>query len=522
MKNQYLILLFINIYLLHLSVCSLSALKNASNKHKNVLFIMVDDLRPAFRAIGDKNAITPNIDKLIQKSFYFTNTFAQQSLCAPSRNSILTSRRPDTLKLYDFYSYWRAEVGNFTTLPQYFKENGYFTYSIGKVFHPGASSNFTDDFPASWSLPTFHGKAEEFINSPICIDPLTAKLTNNLLCPIDLNLIPYQTLPDIESTNHGIKILHQAYRNATPFFIAIGYHKPHIPFMFPYQYLQYHDISKFNHPTDYFKSHDLPAVAWAPFNDLRKRHDVKSLNVSFPFGSFGQEFAMRIRQHYYASVTYIDDLIGKLFKKVDFENTVIVLVSDHGWSLGENAEWAKYTNFDVTLKVPLVIYDPEYSQERHVNGRQINEIVELVDVFPSIAELAGLPEVQTCLNENEKICSQGKSLVNLMKGKIKPSEFNAFSQYPRPGTYPSKYPNSDEPKLKDIQIMGYTIRTRQLRYTAWIPFDNENFKGDWSEILAEELYDHIFDDHEKINLSNRPEFFQIKRELFKKLEQKNN
>lgn len=362
-------------------------------------------------------------------------------------------------------------------MPQYFRENGYFTYSIGKVFHPGQSSNFTDDYPASWSLPTFHPKTEPYLNSPICIDPMTGQFTNNILCPVDLDLVPFRTLPDIESTNHAIDILHQAYRNATksPFFIAIGYHKPHIPFMFPYQYLQYHDIKKFNHPNDYYKPHDLPAVAWATFNDLRKRNDVKGLNLSYPFGTFDEEFSMKARQHYYASVTYIDTLIGTLLKEVHYEDTIVVLVSDHGWSLGEHAEWAKYSNLDVALKVPLIIYDP-FHTNTDLKQSKVREVVELVDIFPTLVQLAGLPQVKRCKNNKTKVCTEGKSLVKLLGNKSLNKNYTAFSQYPRPGPYPSLTPNSDEPRLNDIQIMGYSIRTDQFRYTAWIPFDHQTFE----------------------------------------------
>lgn len=338
------------------------------------------------------------------------------------------------------------------------------------------SSNCTDDYPLSWSHPTFHAKTEQYLNSPICVDPESGQLTKNLLCPVNLNLVPFSTLPDIESTNHGINTLQQAYRNASPFFIAIGFHKPHIPFMFPYQYLQYHDIKKFNHPNDFYKPDGLPTVAWAPFNDLRKRSDVEKLNLTFPFGTFDREFSMKIRQHYYASVTYIDELLGKLLEKVNYENTIVVLVSDHGWSLGEHAEWAKYSNLDVVLKVPLVIYDPfQGDRKNHL----IREVVELVDILPTIVQLAGLPKIKRCKNAKTKVCTEGKSLGHLLRKKFPTRNYtySAFSQYPRPTFYPSLKPNSDEPRLKDILIMGYSIRTSQFRYTAWIPFDNQIFLG---------------------------------------------
>lgn len=137
------------------------------NKQPNVLFIMLDDFRGGIHALGDNLAKTPHMDQLLEKSYYFTNVYAQQALCGPSRNSMLTSRRPDTLLTYNFQHYWRTFAGNFTTLPQYFKERGYRTESIGKIFHHGPSSNKTDDYPYSWTSPTYIPSSQEYRNKPV-------------------------------------------------------------------------------------------------------------------------------------------------------------------------------------------------------------------------------------------------------------------------------------------------------------------------------------------------------------------
>lgn len=369
-------------------------------------------------------------------------------------------------------------AGNFTTLPEYFKQNGYFTYSIGKVFHPGSSSNFTDDFPYSWSKEAFHPKSAKYLNAPVCIDEETGDEYENLLCPVDLNLFPEHILPDIESTLHAKKVLNVSYTSKQPFFLAIGFHKPHIPFQFPRKYLDSHRLDKFLLPDEDFKPFGLPDVAWNPFNDLRKRHDVAALNLSYPFGTLPKKFRMKARQHYYASVSYIDDLIGELLQNVNPSNTIVVLTSDHGWSLGEHTEWAKYSNFDVALRVPLIIYDPSQLQ---LQPKRISEISELVDIFPTLVDLTGLPKLQKCSSaagvEGFKVCTEGQSLKKLMSRKFKrQKELVAVSQYPRPSTFPSEYPNSDQPKEKQIKIMGYTIRNSQFRYTAWIEFDAKTFK----------------------------------------------
>lgn len=308
---------------------------------------------------------------------------------------MLTSRRPDTIHLYDINSYWRKSVGNFTTIPQYFKQHGYKTYSIGKVFHPGASSNHNDDFPYSWSHRAYHPSTEQFMNDAVCFDTKTHKLQRNLLCPIDVKTQPDQSLPDIQSISEAKRMLNHLKNESTPYFLAIGLHKPHIPFRFPKMYLRYHDIDKFQKNNFIHVPYNLPTVSFNPYMDIRRRDDVQQLNMSFPFGPMEKSFAWHIRQAYYSAVTYVDNLIGDLLKSVDFSNTIIVLTSDHGYQLGEHAEWAKYTNYDIGLRVPLIIYAPQYPLQ---NTLKINEITELVDIFPTLVDLAALPKIKVnCL-----------------------------------------------------------------------------------------------------------------------------
>jgi iduronate 2-sulfatase len=313
----------------------------ASETKPNVLLIMLDDFRGGIKALGDELAKTPNMDLLVQRSFYFTNVYANQALCAPSRNSMLTSRRPDTLRSYNFQHYWRTFAGNFTTLPQYFKENGYRTESIGKIFHHGPSSNKTDDFPYSWTSQPFIPSTQEYRNKPVCVSD-DGELRRNLLCPVIVDFQPESSLPDIQSTEKAREFLSQ--RHDEPFFLAVGFYKPHIPLKFPVEYLKRHDINEFK--KDNLRPFDIPEVAWNPYNDLRERDDFKSLNVSFPFGPVPSEFAAKLRQHYYASVSYVDDLIGNILELVNFSNTIVVLTSDHSWSLGEHSEWSKYSNYE--------------------------------------------------------------------------------------------------------------------------------------------------------------------------------
>ncbi|CAH4036545.1 unnamed protein product [Pieris brassicae] len=359
------------------------------------------------RLLPESDIKLHNIQNLAGRSIHFQNAFAQQALCAPSRNSLLTGRRPDSLRLYDFYSYWRDEVANFSTIPQIFKQKGYETYSVGKVFHPGRSSNFTDDFPYSWSVTPYHAPSEKYKDATVCKDNITNEFQDNLICPVVVNEQPDKTLPDIEILNHAIDVLKT--RNKTnPIFLAVGFHKPHIPLKFPMDYL--------------------------------------------------------------------------------------------GWSLGENGLWAKYSNFDVALKVPLMFYHPD------LHPKTIKSPVELIDIFPTIIHLAGLKScIKKCITPSEIKCYEGTNLIPLISNKNKFS----ISQYPRPSVKPQR--NSDKPRLKDIKIMGYSLRTKRYRYTEWLSFNTKN------ETFGNELYDHISDPYESNNVYVKLKYKHVKYKLSKLL-----
>nr|XP_033336454.1 iduronate 2-sulfatase isoform X2 [Megalopta genalis] len=497
-------------------------------QRQNFLLIIVDDLRPALECYGDKNAYTPNINQLAKNAAIFSHAFAQQALCAPSRNSFLTSRRPDSLQLYDFYSYWRKDIGNFTTLPQHLKNSGYITKSIGKVFHPGISSNNSDDSPYSWTEVPFHPYTEKYKNAPVCRPNLNLPPAPNLICPVKVSSMPNKTLPDIEILQDARHFLQTHANDSTPFFLAVGFQKPHIPFKYPKRYLKHHPLRKFKVPEPYKWPENVSSVAYNPWIDLRKRKDIETLNLHFPWEKIPNSFGKLIIQSYYAAVSYIDELIGKLLNELENlsirETTTIILMSDHGWSLGEHAAWAKYSNFDVALRVPLIISISNI--ENTVNNLSmkqttIDSMVELVDIFPTIADLANVP-IPICRNEKETkdamlVCSEGISLVPLIRATMKqeslPWKKAAFGQYPRPSVDPSINPNSDEPRLKEIKVMGYTLRKDNYRYTAWLEFNPETKVPNWNVFIAEELYDHRTDKDENQNLVVFPRYQRLKEVL---------
>ncbi|XP_014224045.1 iduronate 2-sulfatase [Trichogramma pretiosum] len=509
-------------------------------KRKNFVFIIVDDLRPALGCYDDARAHTPNMDRLARRSVIFHRAYAQQSLCAPSRNSMLTSRRPDSLGLYDFNSYWRCVAGNFTTLPQHLKQQGYRTASLGKVFHPGASSNWNDDSPYSWTERPFHPVTDEYKDAPVCPDEqssagATTVLASNLLCPVRVSAMPNSTLPDLETLRASRRFLRSDHAQR-PFFLAVGFQKPHIPLKYPKRYLKLHPLRKFALPDNYDWPANVSSVAYNPWTDLRRRSDVAKLNLKCPWQKIPKTFGSKIIQSYYAAVSYVDDLIGELLDEIDAlsltNDTVVVLTSDHGWSLGEHSLWAKYSNFEVALRVPLIMSIPDLTFRASINAsstwmdcqeaKSIESPVELLDVFPTLAEIAGAP-VQKCPRRQQDVklpdlCVEGSSLLKLVQDAFKNKttvEWSkpAISQYPRPGLTPKCYPSSDEPKLRDIKIMGYSLRVERYRYTVWPSFSRAHKRPNWQEIHAEELYDHRQDQEENVNLAYSNSHNDLKTEL---------
>ncbi|KAF2364067.1 Sulfatase N-terminal [Trinorchestia longiramus] len=349
------------------SISSILSLHMAMGKpqHPNILFIMVDDLRPALGCYGDQLAVTPSLDALSIAGVTFSSAFAQEALCGPSRTSLLTSRRPDSTRIVDAHHYWR-DYHNFTSLPQHFKEHGYYTASAGKIFHPGRCSNYSDDSPYSWSAVPYHPSTQQYKNNRVC--GLHKNMTN-IVCPVELEDQPEGTLPDLQTTHYAISFLQHwkdrlsqsptstAAGSSQPFFLAVGYHKPHIPLKFPRQFLEMFPLSSVPLPPDPQLPAGLPPVAYNPWNDLRWRDDIAALKLTFPYQAIPNHYSRMIRQAYYAATAYTDLLIGDLLSAAYLlhPDTLVVVMGDHGWSLGEHQEWSKFSNYEVATRVPLLM-----------------------------------------------------------------------------------------------------------------------------------------------------------------------
>uniref|UniRef100_A0A1X7UJF8 Sulfatase N-terminal domain-containing protein n=1 Tax=Amphimedon queenslandica TaxID=400682 RepID=A0A1X7UJF8_AMPQE len=587
----------------------------ASGK-KNVLFFAVDDLRPEINAYGVDFIKSPNIDALASKSMLFERAYCQIAVCSPSRASLLTGRRPDTNHVWQIAAdeYWRTvpDATNATTIPQYFKENGYLSIGMGKIFHPGAPSG-NDDRMYSWSpegLPYFHGKEDSSIAKHAAWYSFDE---------------PDNKRVDGQIADNAVSVLQQIKKNRTegddrPFFVAVGFHKPHLPFYCSSKYYDlYPSIEDTKLPENPDAPTGMPDIAFSIWKELKGYSDIKAIVnetlcdidadasihgkechvpdnkmkelrrayyscVSFTDAQIGrvikeldaQGFAddtiivlwadhgwhiwkelkgysdikaivnetlcdidadasihgkechvpdnkmKELRRAYYSCVSFTDAQIGRVIKELDAQgfadDTIIVLWADHGWQLGEHNEWCKHTNFEDATHVPFLLHVPGVTD----NGMTTKALVELIDIFPSLTELAGLEVPPMCTKNSPTsiACVEGSSVVPLLSNPNAQWKKGSFSQYPRPSTQglpeiPGKPPF--DPSDKGESVMGYTVRTDKYRFTEWYRFNRITSTPNFNEIWGTELYDHssptVFFNDENVNLATESEMKPVVDEL---------
>jgi iduronate 2-sulfatase len=461
-----------------LSVC-LALVSNAfaadvaSPKRPNVLFIAVDDLRPQLGCYGDPLAKTPNIDKLAADGLLFNRAYCQQAVCSPSRSSLLTGRRPDTTKIYNLEDHFRTFIPDVVTLPQHFKNNGYHTQGFGKIYH-GAL-----DDPASWSAPFTQAQGPSYgpeeskkfaeRRKKLIEEGVTGQAFSRRSKGVSWEApdVKDNELTDGITADFAIKTLGTL--KDKPFFLAVGFIRPHLPFVAPKKYFDlYPPPEQMKLPENGGRPAGAPDVAFTSnFGEIRAYQDMPKGQAPIP-----EQKARELIRAYYAATSYMDAQVGRVLAELDRlglrENTVVVLWGDHGWHLGEQGQWCKHTNFENATRAPLLISVP--GQEKR--GAKTDALVEFVDIYPSLAELAGLPLTEGL---------EGISFVPLIKDPTQPWKQAAFSQYPREGG----------------KIMGYTMRTDRYRYTEW---QNKS-----REAVAVELYDHQSDPRETKNAADTPE-----------------
>ena len=472
----------------------------------NVLFLVADDMRPQLGAYYGKDfpssvhpaMHTPNLDKLAARSLLLKRAHCQQSLCSPSRTSLLTGRRPDTTHVYDLKHYWRLVGGNFKTIPQYFKENEYISAGVGKVFHRGRSASGGDD-PISWSVKYFHATNFGW------------ETNQSSWQAIPKYMLKDKPLIDTQTADYAIDMIRRLAPSARsgykPFFIAAGFQRPHLPFVFPESILRYYPEESIRLPDNEYAPVNMPDVAWSNYQELRKYHDIQKLNLSGEINSFVPvKVVKELRRAYYCAITYIDFLIGRVINELDVQgltnNTIISFLGDHGWQLGEHGGWTKHTNFELSTHAPMIIHIPGMTD----SGVVTEHLTEFVDLFPTLVDAAGLPAMPLCPENSSAVefCREGSSLLQLITNPGKPWKTAAFSQYPR------RWPHA--------KVMGYTIRTATFRYTEWVKFKYEpDYKPDWNTVFGVELYDHTNNHEENHNVASHPSYSEIKQKLSKLL-----
>jgi iduronate 2-sulfatase len=444
----------------------------------NVLFILVDDLKPALGCYGDTAAKTPNMDRLAARGMRFDLAYCNQAVCAPSRFTLMLGSHSTSTGLYDLGSRLRRRLPDAVTMPQYFARHGYRTESLGKVFHIGHGNEGDLE---SFSVPHFHDKVIEYLD-PASTDggKLTreeAYFTNQRLG--EIGRLPRGAAiesPDVEDdayadgrvANETIKRLQAAKarreKDGTLFFIAVGFARPHLPFSAPKKYWDLHDPAKLPMPAHEELPKNAPKAAGKRGGEISNYAPVPER----PSAEFPDELKRKLIHGYYASTSYVDAQIGKVTDELVRlgldENTIVVLWGDHGFHLGDLGIWTKHTNYEQANRIPLLIVAPGVAKA----GSATKQLAESVDLFPTLAEIAGLPKPDV----PQPI--DGKSLVPVLKDPAARVRDHAYHVFP---------------KAK----LGRAIRTERYRLVEWTTIG-----GDDAEY---ELYDYAADPLERENLA---------------------
>jgi len=462
----------------------------------NILFIAVDDLRPEFGAYGASYVKSPNLDRIAKAGITFNRAYCQQAVCSPTRSSLMTGTRPDTTKVWDLETHFRAALPNVVTLGQHFKDHGYFVQGMGKIYHGSL-----DDAP-TWSVPWQSSRGQAYglpenlaLNNRQSAAPAAAggsgkKSGKKKQEPTPRNSrgpafegadVPDDTFTDGQNAKLAVATLGVMAKQQQPFFLALGFSKPHLPFVAPKKYWDLYDPAKIQLAPNKFRPKDAPDYAIQPGGELRNYHGI-------PEGSIPDDLARQLKHGYYAAISYMDAQLGLVLDELDrldlAKNTIVVLWGDHGWKLGEHDAWCKHSNAENDTNGALLLSVPGM---KHA-GAKASGLVEFVDIYPTLAELAGLPLPAHL---------EGLSFKPVIDHPTRPWKPAAFSQYPRPG-------NS---ATGGIPLMGYSMRTERYRFTVWLHRDDPGKVGDI------ELYDHQTDPQENLNVAKSPAHRELVEQL---------
>lgn len=479
----------------------------AQQKKFNVLFIAIDDLKPDINSFGFSETFTPFFDELAKSSTIFTSAYCQQAVCGPSRASLLTGVRPDKTKVWDLETLIRDKNPNIVTLPQLFKSNGYKTIGVGKIFDPRSVDKQADE--VSWTIPFkrkyplakgYEDLAYETYQNPEIKAKQKAGVVmssgedvkSDLKISTECLDVPDDAYSDGAMANYVVRQLKELRNDNQPFFFAVGFKKPHLPFVAPKKYWDLYNREKISLASWQKKSINSTDIAYHNSGELRNYSDIipsKDNNAINDDLLHLPDDKQRLLIHgYYACISYIDAQIGKLTDALIEngldKNTVIVIWGDHGWHLGDHSLWNKHSNFEQAVRAPLLFYVPGIT-----NGKKYVQPVEFVDIFPTLCELAGI-KISSYLD--------GKSLVPVLNNNDYKIKDFSISQYPR------------GPGKGARETMGYSLRNNQFRFTEWVGnYFNTAKPFNEKDIKALELYDLVNDPNETTNIVNDPKMKKV-------------
>ena len=495
-----------------MSFIFISIESKAQNQKKNILFIAIDDMKPILGAYGDDFAISPNIDKLADQGVVFNNNHCQYAVCGPSRASLLSGQRPDQTQILDLKTKIRAKRPNVTTLPQHFRQSGYVTYGVGKIYDPRSVDKKLDK--PSWTKYIYPNKLKyhegynapelgyyqkpenlariaelrkEAIEKGIAKNKINGYIKKRFKPAYENADVPDDAYIDGAIVNGGIKLMKEAAKQDKPFFLAVGFKRPHLPF---------------NAPTKYWDMYDESKVPLAAFQQKVKGGYEKAYHSSPELGSYQvpgwtykvedgvvniPEKQQRTMIHgYYAATTYVDAQVGKLMAELKKQgldkNTIVILWGDHGWHLGDHKLWNKHSDFEQATRSPMIIFDPSIGKKIVVNSP-----TEFVDIYPTLCDLAGITAPNNL---------SGTTLRPLIDGSKTRVKDYAVSEITRG------------------KIIGYSMRGDRYRLTTWVGKDPRHAKVlNPKNIIAEEFYDYETDPLETVNLIDNPKYKDVVKKM---------
>lgn len=439
--------------------------QEANSSRPNVLLIIVDDLRTDLNRFYQDGVKTPSIDRLASQSIRFSNSYANVPVCGASRASMMTGMRPTTERFVNYYTRVDLDAPGAITLPQAFKEQGYITHGIGKVFHHVGDAQQSWNIPA-WN-PVYHSTVSPTWRNYVTEQRLAWEREGQPSA-FEAADVADNAYYDGQQADRAIAFLENQSHSEQPFFLALGFVKPHLPFNAPVKYWNAYDPEKIQ-LSDVLPPETAPKQAWHNFGEIRSYREIPPEPQVI-----GPDTARQLIHGYLASVSYTDAQIGRVLQALDenklSDNTIVVFTSDHGYSLGEHELWVKHSTYNIAMKTPLMFRVPGLE-----SGQTRSGLTEHVDLYPTIIELAGIepPEGQL----------QGKSLQPRLLDASLPG---------KPAIYP---------RWKSADV----IHTGQYLYTEWL-----NKEGN---ITAQMLYDHDSDPDERTNLAGELEYAATVKEL---------